>query len=30
MKDLIIARKEEMRMLHNLKNEKTAQFLAVY
>lgn len=30
MKDLIVARKEEQRILHNLKNEKTAQFLAVY
>lgn len=30
MKNLIIARKEEMRILHNLQNEKTAQFLAVY
>ncbi len=30
MKDIIIARKEEKRMLHNLRNEKTAQFLAVY
>ena len=30
MKDIIIARKEEKRMLHNLRNEKTAQLLAVY
>ena len=30
MRNLIIARKEEQRMLQNLKNERTAQFLAVY
>jgi len=30
MKELIIARKEEQRVLQSLKNENTAQFLAVY